>query len=133
SGECNAGECEPLPFDCIAPNPPIVEQPSNVFVFEDGAPPKGQGGTVRDGVYTHTRFDVYGASFASHVPVRTYEVRSQYVQMGVRDWTGSFFAINEIQFAGSFTTLNNTLTWDLQNCDPQQTLTVPSLEYTATA
>lgn len=65
--------------------------------------------------------------------MRTYEVRSQYVQIGVRDWTGSFFPIGEIQFAGSFTTPSNTLTWDLENCDPQYNITVPNMKYTATA
>ena len=132
-GECNAGECEPLPFDCIAPTPPEVTEPSNRYTFEDQTPPEGKGGTVRDGVYTHTRVDIYGTSTPPTIPVRTYEVRSQYVQIGVRDWTGSFFAIGEIQFAGSFTAANNTLTWDLENCDPQYDIPVPSMEYTATA
>ena len=42
-------------------------------------------------------------------------------------------SIGEIQFAGSFTAANNTLTWDLENCDPQYDIPVPSMEYTATA
>jgi hypothetical protein len=131
-GECNAGECEPLPFDCVAPSPPTVEHDANiVFFFENDLPPEPEGGTVRDGKYTPFRIDVYGATEEPTYDLRTFEVRAPYVQVGQRPWIGTFFAIGEFQFAGSFTTSNNTLVWDLDRCDPQLDIDVDDLEYTA--
>ncbi len=130
-GTCQAGVCEPDPFDCITPDPPTVVHPTLKFV--SGAPPVGQGGNIRDGRYVQSRIDIYGDDVVS-VNERTFEFRANYVQVGQRPTTTTGGPwIEEVQLAGTFTTSNNVISFDLERCDPLYTIDIDQLNYTATA
>jgi hypothetical protein len=133
-GACEAGVCnmQPNPFDCIAPSPPKAELTGEPYGFE-GAPPSAKGGTIVDGRYTAVRFDQYDSD-AGGVDVWTFEFRKGYVQAEMRYWTFNDIAyIPEVQFAGSFATDGTTLTFDVDRCDPQYDIDMPTFSYTVTS
>lgn len=129
-GTCQAGVCEPDPFDCILPEPPAVVYPGAYLAT--GSPPVGQGGKVRDGRYSPLRIDQYGEDVTMNI--RSFEFRSEYVQVGQRPFgsNGAAF-IPEIQFAGSYATTGNTMSFSLQRCQPSYNIDVADFTYTATA
>ncbi len=129
NGTCQAGICEPDPFDCVAPDPPVVAFPD--AYLGSAPPPVGQGGNVRDGRYYPVRLDQYGDNVT--ITLRTFEFRANYVQVGQRPYSsvgGPY--IPEIQFAGTYSTSGNSMTFDAERCDPNYNIDVGTFTYTAT-
>jgi hypothetical protein len=133
TGACVAGACKPNPFDCIAPNPPVTNLTDEIYDFM-GTPPAATGGAIADGRYVPTRVNLYNSS-ATGINVRTFEFKTGFVQVATRYFSiethGAF--IPEVQFAGSFTTSANVLKFELERCDPQYDIDIPTLSYTASA
>jgi len=133
AGGCVAGTCKPNPFDCIAPNPPPTSLTDEIYDFM-GTPPAATGGAIADGRYVPTRVNLYNSS-ATGINVRTFEFKTGFVQVAVRYFSiethGAF--IPEVQFAGSFTSSANVLKFELERCDPQYDIDVPTFSYTASA
>ena len=133
-GECMSGVCELLqsPFDCIVPDPPEAVLPDERYGPE-GNPPAATGGTIVDGKYVPVRLDIYGP--ATTVSVRTFEFSKHFVQIGQRPFspeTGGAW-IPQVEFAGTFATSGNEVTFTLERCDPGYNIDVPKLKYTTSA
>jgi len=90
------------------------------------------GGLIPDGRYVPTRIDLYGT--ATTIDVRTFEFRSNFVQVASRPYaTSDGTASNvEIQFSGSYTTSGDRLTFNLTRCDPQFNTNLAYVWYTPT-
>jgi len=134
-GACEAGTCriQPNPFDCIAPSPPPADFTAPSFSLS-GTPPIAKGGPIADGRYAPVRFDLYNSE-ASGIDIRTFEFKKGYVQAETQYYaieTKASF-IPEVRFAGSFAISGSSLTFDLERCDPQYDIDIPSLSYTATS
>jgi len=133
TGACVAGACKPNPFDCIVPTPPVTSLTDEIYDFM-GTPPASTGGVIADGRYVPTRVNLWNSS-ATGVNVRTFEFKTGFVQVATRYFSiethGAY--IPEVQFAGSFTTSANVLKFELERCDPQYDIDIPSFSYTASA
>lgn len=138
-GECNAGECVlwENPFDCIAPSPPTVEPPTdNVYSWGEGSPYTGaapKGGKILDGRYVPTRVELYNYSSGAY-SLRTFEFKHGFVQVGHGPFgTNGAMYTPAVYFAGSYSTAGTEITFDVEACDSQYSVVVPTLGYTVSA
>lgn len=132
-GACQMGVCKANPFDCIAPNPPAVSFPMQIYEAI-GVPAAATGGAIADGRYTAKRVDLYDSS-AVGIDLRTFEFKGGFVQAALQYRTVDTGVgyIPEVRFSGTFTTTGSLLKFNLERCDPNYDLSIPNLTYTATA
>jgi hypothetical protein len=133
-GECTEGVCieGQNPFDCIAPNPPETTPPDGVF-SQTGTPPAAQGGVILDGRYVPVRVDIYNSDGGAY-SLRTFEFRNGFVQVGHQPFLPSGGGvIGQVQFAGTYETSGNQVSFTVERCDPEYNIDVPVLAYTVSA
>jgi len=128
-GYCEGGDCKLPVFDCIAPDPPAFDGEELEMFVNLTDPPTPTGGALPSGRYTPFRVQYYGDQ-PSTTSLYSFEIQGIFAQVAMQPYPPW---IPQIEFAGIFTPIDDTLEFDVERCDPQYDIDVPVLEYSATA
>lgn len=128
-GYCEGGSCKLPVFDCIAPDPPVFDGEELEMFVNLTDPPTPTGGTLQSGRYTPFRVQYYGDQ-PTTTSLYSFEIEGIFAQVAMQPYP---LWIPQIEFAGIFTSVDDTLEFDVERCDPQYDIDVPALEYSATA
>lgn len=128
-GYCEGGVCTVPAFDCIVPDPPVIDADAlEIFVGLTGTPPTPTGGTLQPGRYTPFRIQYYGEQ-PTTTNTYSFEIDGIFAQAAHQPYPPW---IPQIEFAGLFERVGSTLEFDFERCDPQYDIDVPTIEYSAT-